>query len=206
MTEPRRVALLGGTFDPVHNGHLALATAARDAIGATESWMVPARTPALRSPPVAPVELRAAMLQAAVRPLRAVRVDEVELRRGGVSHTIDTIAELRDRHPAIEPWWILGSDAVRHIGEWHRGDELRSLIHVVVAQRAGARPFDDTEALHLGLAPERTIVLDLTPPPVSASEVRRRVASGESISALVPAAVADIIAASGLYRRVSAVR
>lgn len=207
MTDPpHRVAVLGGTFDPVHNGHLALATAARDAVGAAEAWLLPARTPALRVAPVAPVELRQAMLEAAVRTLRGVRVDDVELRRAGVSHTVDTIADLQSRRPGVEPWWILGSDAVRKIGSWHRAAELRALLRVVVAQRHGEAAFDEEQARGLGLAPERTIILDLTPPPVSASEVRRRVAAGEPIGTLVPPAVAEIIAASGLYRPVRAVR
>jgi nicotinate-nucleotide adenylyltransferase len=198
--EPRRVAVLGGTFDPVHNGHLVLVTGARDAIGAAESWLVPSRVPALRGEPVAPAQLRLAMLEAAVRGVPGVRVLDVELRRRGVSHTIDTLLGLRLSDPDVVPWWILGADAVRHIQEWHRGAELRAILHVVVVQRAGTPPFDDREAHSLGLAAERTTVLGLTPPAVSASEVRRRVAAGEPITGLVPGAVADIVAASGLYR------
>jgi nicotinate-nucleotide adenylyltransferase len=198
--EPRRVAVLGGTFDPVHIGHIALVTGARDTIGATETWLVPARAPALRGEPVAPAQLRLAMLEAAVRGTPGVRVLDVELRRRGVSHTIDTLEGLRLTNPAVVPWWILGADAARHIHEWHRSAELLEILHLVVVQRAGAPRFDDDEARSLGLARARTMVLDLTPPAVSASEVRRRVAAGEPITSLVPAAVADIVAASGLYR------
>lgn len=200
MTEPRRVAVLGGTFDPVHNGHLALITAARDGIGAGEGWLLPARTPALRGAPDAPAQLRLAMLEAAVRDVRGVRVEEAELRRAEPSYTIDTLAALCNDRPDVEPWWVLGADAVRRIHEWHRSEELLGAVHIVVAQRTGTAPFDVADASGLGLAPDRTIVLAVTPPPVSASEVRRRVAAGESIAAMVPPAVADIIAASGLYR------
>ncbi len=206
MAEPRRVAVLGGTFDPVHNGHLALAVAARDAVGAAEAWLLPARVPALRAAPIAPAGLRLAMLEAAVRGAPGLRVDDLELRRADVSYTWDTLSALRAARPDVEPWWVLGSDAVRRIAEWHRADELRALLRVVVAQRRGDAAFDEEEAGALGLAPERTIILDLTPPLVSASEVRRRVAAGESIAALVPPPVAEIIAASGLYRPVRAVR
>ncbi len=201
-----RVAVLGGTFDPVHNGHLALITAAREGIGADEGWLLPARTPALRGAPAAPAQLRLAMLQAAVRGLTGVRVEETELRRAEPSYTIDTLAALRTDRPDVEPWWVLGADAVRHIHEWHRSAELLGAVRLVVAQRTGDAPFDDAEASGLGLAPDRTIVLAVTPPPVSASEVRRRVAAGESIAALVPPPVADIIAASGLYRAAPAMR
>ncbi|MGH7722102.1 MAG: nicotinate (nicotinamide) nucleotide adenylyltransferase [Candidatus Dormibacteria bacterium] len=198
--EPRRVAVLGGTFDPVHSGHLALVTGARDAIGATEAWLLPARAPALRAEPIAPAQLRLAMLEAAVRGTPHVRVVDIELRRRGVSHTIDTLEGLRISDPEVVPWWILGADAARHLHQWHRSEDLLDILHLVVAQRAGERRFDVAEARSLRLAAERTVVLELTPPPVSASQVRRRVASGEPISGLVPAAVADIIAASGLYR------
>lgn len=206
MTELRPVAVLGGTFDPVHNGHLVLIEAARDALAGEQAWMVPARTPALRGEPVAPAQLRQAMLEAALRGHSGVRVEDVELRRSGVSYTIDTLAALRAAHPGVQPWWVVGADAARRIHEWHRGAELLDHLHVVVAQRSDAPPFDDAEAAALGLAPDRTIVLRITPPPVSASEVRRRVAAGEPIGALVPGAVADIISASGLYRSTAAMR
>jgi nicotinate-nucleotide adenylyltransferase len=198
--EPRHVTVLGGTFDPVHLGHLALATGARDLIGATESWLLPAGAPALRGEPVAPAQLRLAMLEAAVRDVPGVSVLDIELRRRGISHTIDTLEVLQRTRPDVVPVWILGADAARHIREWHRSAELLDVIHVVVVQRAGAPHFDDGEARSLGMAASRTTVLDLTPPPVSASQVRRLAAAGEPITGLVPAAVADIIAASGLYR------
>jgi nicotinate-nucleotide adenylyltransferase len=198
--EPSRVAVLGGTFDPVHLGHIALATAAREAIGAAEAWLLPARTPALRVEPVAPAHLRLAMLETAVRNTPGLRILDVELRRPGVSYTIDTLEALRQSHPKTEPWWVVGADAARHINDWHRRDELLAILHLAVVQRAGSAHFDEAEARLLGLDLRRTAVLELTPPAVSATEVRRRVAAGENISRLVPAAVADIIAASGLYR------
>jgi nicotinate-nucleotide adenylyltransferase len=198
--ERRRVAVLGGTFDPVHLAHLALATGARDAIGADEAWLVPARTPALRDEPVAPPHLRLAMLETAVRATRGLRVVDVEFRRPGPSYTIDTLEALRATHPGDEPWWVLGADAARHIHEWHRSDELLETLRLVVVQRAGSPHFDAAQARELGLDPERTVVLDLRPPEISASEVRRRVARGDSITGLVPKPVADIISASGLYR------
>ncbi len=199
-TEPRRVAVLGGTFDPVHVAHLAIAVGARDAIGAEEAWLVPAATPALREAPEAPSHLRLAMLEAAVRPVPGLRVLDLEVRRGGASYTVDTLEALRTAQPGVEPWWIAGADAARHVQRWHRSRDLLALLRLVVVQRAGEPRFDVAEARSLGLDPERTTVLTLTPPAISATEVRRRVASGELISAMVPPAVADIIAASGLYR------
>jgi nicotinate-nucleotide adenylyltransferase len=199
-TPERRVAVLGGTFDPVHVAHLAAATGARDAIGADEAWLVPARAPALRGEPLAPPHLRLAMLETAVRATPGLRVLDVELRRPGVSYTIDTLEALRAARPADEAWWVVGADAARHIGEWHRSDDLLGILHLAIVQRAGSPRFSDAEARSLGLDADRTLVLDVTPPSVSATEVRRRVMRGESIKGLVPQAVADIISASGLYR------
>ena len=161
---------------------------------------MPAGRPALRGEPVAPAHLRQAMLESAVRGTPGLRVIDVELRRPGVSYTVDTLDVLGAKHPGTEPWWVVGADAARHIHEWHRSEDLLRTARVVVVQRAGSPAFDDAEARSLGLAPERTVVLQLTPPDVSASEVRDRVAGGRSIAGLVPPAVADIIAASGLYR------
>jgi nicotinate-nucleotide adenylyltransferase len=207
MTAERcSVAVLGGTFDPVHCGHLAIVDAVREALGATEAWLLPAREPALRAEPVAAAGLRLAMLEAAARGLRGVRVVDLELRRPGVSYTIDTLEALAAADPNTQPWWILGADAVRHIREWDRSAELLDRIHLAVVQREGAPRFDRAEADALGLPRARTLVLDFWPPAVSASEVRARVAAGESVNGLVPAAVADIIAASGLYRSTPVVR
>lgn len=194
------VAVLGGTFDPVHNGHIALAMAVRDAIGAEQAWLIPAHAPALRPEPEVTAPIRLAMAEAAVRDLRGMHVMDTELRRGGVSHTLDTLEAIEAARPELQAWWILGADAVRHIGSWHRSDELRAVIHLVVVQRACAAHFDEAEADSLGLDPARTRVLDLTPPPVSATDVRRRILAGEPIDGLVPPAVAGIIAARGLYR------
>lgn len=206
MSDRGRVAVLGGTFDPVHAAHLDLAARARDAIGATEAWLVPARTPALRGEPVAPAQLRLAMLESAVRSLPRMRVLDIELRRPGVSYTVDTLDALAAAHPAVEPWWVVGADAARTLPDWHRSTDLLATMRIAVVQRAGTEPFTDREAVALGMDPSRTIVLDIVPRDVSASEVRRRVAAGHPIAGMVPAAVADIISASGLYRSAPAVR
>jgi nicotinate-nucleotide adenylyltransferase len=199
--EHHRVVALGGTFDPVHNGHIAIATSVRDALGAVECWMVPARTPNLRDRPLASAADRHDMLIAAVAVLPAVRVIDIELHRPGASYTIDTLDELGRAYPAVELWWVLGADAARHIGNWHRSEELRQRARFALVQRAGTPVLVDADVLALGLDPARTRVLSLTPPPVSASAVRDRAAAGESLAGLVPATVAALISERGLYRR-----
>ena len=195
----RRVAVLGGTFDPVHLGHLALLARAREAIGAGEGWLLPAGRPALRDHPVAAAELRLAMLDAAISDVPGARVIDAELRRPGTSYTVDTLAALDARDPGREHWGVLGADAARRIGEWHRSDELLRTARLVIAQREEVARFDASEARTLGFDDSRTVVLADAPPAVSASDIRRRVAAGLPLDGLVPRAVAEIIAASGLY-------
>ena len=207
MTAERlRVAVLGGTFDPVHNGHVVLAEAVPPAIGATQTWLIPARAPALRDEPVAPAHLRLAMLEAAARTIPGARVLNLEMRRPGVSYTIDTLETLAAEHGDVQPWWIVGADVARQLHAWHRSDDLLRIAHLAIVQRAGTPRLREAEARSLGLDAARTVVLDLVPPAVSASDVRARVMQGRSIAALVPPAVADIIAASGLYRSAPVVR
>ncbi|MDQ2961305.1 MAG: nicotinate-nucleotide adenylyltransferase [Candidatus Dormibacteraeota bacterium] len=191
----------GGTFDPVHNGHLAIATSVRDALGAVECWIVPAGTPNLRDRPRASATDRHDMLIAATEDLPAVRVIDIELHRPGGSYTIDTLDELGRAYPAIELWWVLGADAARHVREWHRTEELLQRARFVVVQRSGHPELGDAEVTALGLDAARTVVLSFTPPPVSATDVRERAAAGESLAELVPPAVAALINERGLYRR-----
>lgn len=198
--EPRRVVVLGGTFDPVHNGHLAIAAAVPAALDAAECWMVPARAPNLRDAPAASPTDRRDMLTAATRGLPGVRVVDNELHREGGSYTIDTLDELSAAFPGAELWWVLGADAVRHVREWHRSDDLLRRGHFVVVQRAGTPPVDAAELGILGLDPGRTRVLAFTPPPVSAGLIRSLVAAGRSIADLVPPTVATVIAERALYR------
>ena len=199
MTAERRVTLLGGTFDPVHNGHLALARMAADAVGATESWLLPSGTPNLRELPEAAADDRLAMLMAAVAGDRRLRVVDTELHRDGPSYTIDTLDEVARRWPDVAPWWVLGADAARQLPRWHRSADLLRSAHFVVAQREWSDVIGRDELTALGFDDTRTVLLDTAPPAVSATEVRTALRQGDDIDDLVPAAVAAVIRERGLY-------
>lgn len=194
-----RVAVLGGTFDPVHNAHLLIAQAVRDHLGAELAWLLPAGRPNLRGEPIASLADRLAMLQAAAAGVDGVEVNEMELTPDATAHTADTWDRLVAERPDVEAWWILGADAARRLPDWHRSDHVRARARLAVVQRSGTPWFTPEEAAQLGLRPDRVLVLDLVPPEISATAVRRRVAAGLAIEDLVPPAVATLIGRRGLY-------
>ncbi len=196
------VLVYGGTFDPVHNGHLAIAIQARAATGATAVWFVPASMPPLRDSPMASPEDRYALLERACEqtPGPGVAVLDLAIRRGGVSYTADVMDALRAEYSDIELSVLLGADAARTINRWHRADDLVHRERFVIANRTGVPPLDLSELGALGYDPSRTTLLTIDSPDISASEVRTRIARGASLDGLVPDVVASLIEAKGLYR------
>lgn len=213
MSLPLR-AFYGGTFDPVHNGHLAIALAARDALGTT-IWMMPAADPPHRTAPGATAEHRAAMLELAIQGQAGLRVDRRELRRDAPSYTIDTLRELREKHGDSAPLaFVIGADSLHGLATWKAPEALLAGAHWVVAERPGS-------ALDEHLPPEvaRLVgarwtlnaavlrespggkVLRLRQPlqSESATQIRRRIAAGETWHHLLPLAVSRYIVEHGLY-------
>lgn len=206
--------LYGGTFDPVHLGHVAVARAARDVLGATVAFM-PAADPPHRAPPGAAATDRAAMLALAIAGESGLEVDLRELRREGRSWTVDTLHALRAGIGDDAPVALLvGADSFAALPTWKSWRALFGLAHFVVAGRAGGVPdgelvpaLADAIAGRIATSPEALRsapagrVLHLRQPlfPHSASEVRARIAAGLPWEALVPASVAGYIRAHGLY-------
>jgi nicotinate-nucleotide adenylyltransferase len=201
VPEPRRVAVLGGTFDPIHAGHLGILEQVRRSVDADEAWLLPTALPPHRRPTHASTEDRLAMTQAAAQGHPRVRVLDLEARRSGPSYTIDTLDELERRYPDTEFWFTLGADAARDIGQWPRADDLLSRARFLLVNRAGVPPLDEAEMRRLGFDPARTRLIHVDSPPVSATEIRRRVAAGEDVAGMVAPAVERLIADRGLYRR-----
>jgi len=200
MSAPRCVAVLGGTFDPVHAGHLAILEQVRRSVDAEEAWLLPTNLPGHRRPAGASVDDRVAMVRAAAEGHAGVRVVDVEARRPGPSYTVDTLDELERAFPGVQFWLVLGADAARDIATWHRAAEVLARARFVLVNRAGVPPLGEEEAQALGFDPGRTRLVDVDSPPVSATDIRRRVAAGEPIEGMVAAPVARIIAERGLYR------
>ena len=195
------VLVFGGTFDPVHNGHLAIARQARAATGADAVWFVPAAVAPLRDAPVASPEQRYDLLVAATDGETGLTVLDTALRRGGVSYTAELMEALRADHPDHDLAVLIGADAARTITAWHRAGDLLRSERFLIVNRTGPPPLEVEELLRLGFPSDRTTLLTVDSPDISASEVRRRFARGEPPDGLVPERVAALIAAKGMYRQ-----
>lgn len=193
--------MFGGTFDPVHNGHLAIARQARGATGADSVWLVPAALAPLRDQPQATAPERLALLEAACEAMAGdgLVVLDIAIRLGGVSYTADVMRALHAEHPDRDLTVLLGADAARTINQWHHADDLLRGERFVIVNRTGPPPLDLAELSRLGYSAARTALLTIDSPDISASEVRQRIARGESLDGLVPEVVAAIIDATGMY-------
>jgi nicotinate-nucleotide adenylyltransferase len=202
----RRVGILGGTFDPPHNGHLALATAARDQLGLEQVVFIPAGQPPHKvGRPITAALHRLAMVELAVAPAAQMAVERIEIDRPGPSFTVDTLDELCRRAAAagrpIEPTLIMSSDAFAELSTWRKPDRIVALAGIAVATRPGHPPPDVAAvgARIPGLL-GRVDILDGPHVDISATEIRRRVAIDEPIDGLLPDVVARYIDDHDLYR------
>ncbi len=186
--------LLGGSFDPIHHGHLIAADRAAEALGLERVLLVPcARQPLKATGPVASATHRLAMLELAVAGHAGFAVEPLELTRPGPepSYTVDTLRALRARCPGERLVLLLGADAAADLPRWRAVDEVARLAEVAVLTRPGAPEVADGLARHVVATPAIEI---------SASEIRARCLAGKSIRFLVPEAVAEYVARHGLYR------
>jgi nicotinate-nucleotide adenylyltransferase len=210
------LGILGGTFDPVHHGHLRLAEEAAEACGLDRVLLIPAALPNLRAAPATPAAHRLEMAKLAARGNARLAVDGRELRREGMSYTVDTLLELRaELGDALPICLILGADAFLRLPRWSRWLRLFEFCHVVVATRPGydlAGSAVQTPALGeqwhargttpsaLASRPAGAIArVDIPLLEISATDLRGRLSRGASVRYLLPDAVVDYIAAHHLY-------
>src|SRR5437867_5071730 len=194
------IGILGGTYDPVHIGHLAAARQLRNEAGLEQVWLAPNAHPPHRSAaPVAGPEDRMRMVEIAVADQPGLVGSRIEVDRGGISYTIDTIRELARSFPGQRFELLLGSDAALQIRSWHEADELLEEVGFTIFNRPDTSIALST--LHeLGFSPARTRLVHLDTPAIAAHQVRDRLRRGAPIDDLVPPGVADYIRAHGLYR------
>lgn len=187
-----RIGVFGGTFDPVHIGHLAVAVAARHALVLDRVLLVVANVPWQKAGtrPLTPAEDRYAMVEAAVADLAGIEASRIELDRGGPSYTVETLEALRgdaDGDRAHELFLVLGADAAANLRTWVRADEVPTLAELVAVPRPGTPP------------PPGMRILDVPHLDVSSSDLRSRGADGRPLDVLVPAAALRVIRERGLY-------
>lgn len=208
------IGMLGGTFDPIHYGHLRPAQEAAARLGLAELRLVPAATPPHRRQPVAEAAQRLRMVELAVTEFPGFTADDREIRRGGPSYTVPTLESLRAEIGATPLCLLIGSDAFRDIESWHRWQRLPELAHLVVLDRPGfpappAAALADWARERVALAPEelrmrpagRLLFLAVTPLDISATRIRAAIARGEAPPAgWLPAPVWDYIRRNGIYR------
>jgi len=203
------VGVFGGTFDPIHYGHLRPAQEALQQLALTELRFIPAAMPPHRPPPQASAVQRLAMIELAIRDLPGLRVDNRELQRGGLSYTVLTLESLRAELGSTPLCLLIGADQFRSFETWHRWQEIPDLAHLVVLNRPGApagalpawargRASADLQALRAAPA-GRLAFLSVSPQDISATRIRAALARGESVQGLLPEAVLDYIRINQVY-------
>lgn len=201
-----RIGLLGGTFDPVHNGHLAVATRLREDLDMDEVRLIINSVPPHRTPPVCPITHRLAMLEIALADYDRLMPDTRELTRSGPSYSVWTLRSLRKEFPDSSLCWIVGADAWLGLKSWYRWYELSSLAHFIVVKRPGWESPDAKKSAPSS-APDvlstRTagacVFMEGPCMDVSASGIRDRIASGRDVSDQLPSPVWSYIKRKGLY-------
>jgi nicotinate-nucleotide adenylyltransferase len=202
----RRIGVFGGTFDPVHIGHLILAEQCREAARLDQVWFVPAGNPPHKQDHnVAHFEQRAEMIELAAAGYPPFRVEPIEHERQGLTYTADTLEALKERHPGDELFLLIGSDALNDLPGWYEPRRIIASAALLVMMRANypAKNVSDLRAA-LNLPADAPMHVEYVPMPplidISSSDLRRRVAEGRSIRYLVPRAVECYIAEKKLYR------
>jgi nicotinate-nucleotide adenylyltransferase len=200
-----RIGIFGGSFDPVHIGHLWIAQAAIETLRLDQvRWIPAANSPLKPNGPIASDQDRLQMVRLAVSGCEDHVVDDREIKRGDVSYTVDTLEELAGEHPQAELFLIIGSDSLESFPRWYRPDRLLELATPAVVQRGGADQIDFSALA--GLADETKLdqiskqVIRMPVIELSSTELRQRVAAGRSIRFKVPRAVEALIEANELYR------
>jgi nicotinate-nucleotide adenylyltransferase len=219
MRRPRRIAVFGGTFDPIHAGHLRAASIVGRRFGLDRILFVPASIPPHKArPDLAPAAERYRMVQLAVAGRDGWTASPIEIRAGGTSYSIRTIERMRRRYPRAHLFFITGADAFRDIKTWREWEKVLRSCAFIVTTRPGSALADSVRGLGpayagrirtLGptggvreneLGPGRIFLLPIEALPVSSTEIRARARAGRPLGRLVPQAVAARIRAKGLYQ------
>ena len=195
---PFRIGLFGGTFDPPHRGHIAVAADVADALDLDQVLWIPAGQPPHKpSVSTAPLVLRLEMTNAVIGVDSRFKMSRIEAERMGPSYTVETAQALKENYPGAKLFLIIGTDQFRQLHLWKNPEKLLSLVELVVMDRDGQRGRDHTP--HLAGA-ENAHFVPVRKIDISSTDVRIAVNDGQNVTTLIPSAVAEIIVREGLYR------
>ncbi|TMC11479.1 MAG: nicotinate (nicotinamide) nucleotide adenylyltransferase [Chloroflexi bacterium] len=194
-----KLGVMGGTFDPIHLGHVAMAEAGADCAGLDRVLLIPAGVPPHRAAATAPAGDRLAMARLAAAGHPRLEVSDIELRRAGPSYTADTLRALARERPGAELHLLLGWDAARELHAWHAPDEVLRLARPVVVSRPGYPVPTERDLAAAGIEPTWAILCDVRTPDVESTDVRRLVEHGSSLAGLVDPAVEVYLKRHRLY-------
>jgi len=195
-TAPRRLGILGGTFDPPHAGHLAAALAVQTQLGLDDVVLMVANEPwqKVGDRQVTPANVRWEMTNALVQGNSGLRADDREIRRGGPTFTVDTLEEILVEQPGTEIFLIVGADTANRLETWHRASDVVRLSTIVIVNRD-----DSTNTAPGSLRDAQVVNVSMNPVDVSSSAIREAVSRGESIDSSTSSSVASIIRDHALY-------
>lgn len=193
----RKVGIMGGTFDPIHVGHLIAASSAMETASLDEVWFIPTATPPLKpNAPIASEEQRLAMVELAIADMPTFRCSSIEMNRGGTSYSYDTIVELMEQNPDASFSYIIGSDRIHDLPSWYRAEELKQLITFIGLNRP-------SDPLHLDRLnadwQQRVMIAPMPLIEISSTMLRERVKQGRTLQFYVPKAVEQYVKEHGIY-------
>ena len=200
-----RLGIYGGSFDPVHYGHLLLAETCREACRLDEVWLIPAAKPPHKlDRELTPARQRVEMLELAVTGSEHLKVSSLEIERGGVSYTVDTLRDIAQGHPGAELFVLMGADSLRDLLTWREPAEICCLATPIVVRRSGVAEPDLSSLAGLvsaeRLAEIQSLQVQMPIIELSSTDLRTRAAAGKSLRFRLPRAVEQYIHAHGLYR------
>lgn len=197
ITRSKKIGILGGTFDPIHLGHLVLAEQVREKLKLNQVIFIPCFSPPHKTRrKLSPAKDRFCMTRLALEDNPFFSVSDIELKRRGPSYTVDTLRQLKDLYPDSKIYFLTGSDVLNEICTWKDPEQIYKLVKVVIATRPGFDEFDSEN--HFA---KRSIIIRITGVNISSSQIRNMVKKGQSIKYLVPLKVEEYIEKRKLYRR-----
>lgn len=207
------IGILGGTFDPIHYGHLRMALTLQENLSLHEIRFIPCKQPLLKEMARATTTQRLKMLKIATKNQQGFIVDEREINRNTPSYTVDTLHSLRDENPAASLCFIIGSDILSELTQWHRWQEILTLAHLIVVTRPGYQPPQSSEIanyLNNHIAKDKNVLGEKThgyillqPLPlleISSRDIRKQIAQGQHPRYLLPDDVITYIYEEGIYK------